>query len=151
MRLTKAQQSIYDAEKSIGGSISVMCGIMTVEHICSREAVVAAIKEIYRTNDALNLRLDETGPEPRMFLSSGEDRDIPVIEVDDPCELDEYGRQAATTPFDLHGPLSDLRAVLWPKGYGILLRVHHLLGDAWSMSLIGTQLNEILEGKQSER
>ena len=151
MKLTIAQRSVYDAEKSVGGSISVMCGIMTVERVYPKEDVVAAIREIYRTNDALNLRLDETGPEPELRPFPWEDRKIPVIEVSDPEELDRYGREAATTPFDLRGPLSDLRAVVWPGGYGILLRVHHLLGDAWSMSLIGTQLNELLEGKPSPR
>ena len=151
MKLTAPQRLIYDAEKYIGGSVSVMCGVMTVERPCPEARVVDAIRRIYRTNDALNLRLDDTGDEPVLYMTDPEEREIPVVRVDDVKELEAIGQAAAVTPFDLKGPLSDLRAVVYPGGYGIVLRVHHLLGDAWSMSLIGTQLNEILEGKASVR
>ncbi len=151
MKLTAPQRLIYDAEKYIGSSVSVMCGVMTVERPCPEARVVDAIRQIYRTNDALNLRLDDTGDEPVLYMTDPEAREIPVVRVDDVKELEAIGQAAAVTPFDLKGPLSDLRAVVYPGGYGIVLRVHHLLGDAWSMSLIGTQLNEIIEGKQSER
>ena len=151
MELTAPQRLIYDAEKYIGGSVSVMCGVMTVDRACSEERVVAAIREIYRTNDALNMRLDDTGDEPELYMTNPEERMIPVVRVNDVKELEAIGQAAAVTPFDLKGPLSDLRAVIFPGGYGIVLRVHHLLGDAWSMSLIGTQLNEIIEGKTSVR
>ena len=151
MRLTAPQRLVYDAEKTIGGSISVMCGVMTVEHVCPEELVVEAIREIYRTNDVLNLRLDETGEEPVLYQTPAESHDIPVLHVNDPAELEPIGHTAATTPFDLSGPLSDLKAVVYPGGYGIVLRIHHLLGDAWSISLIANQINRFITGKPSTR
>ena len=151
MRLTASQRLVYDAEKYIGGSISVMCGIMTVQRFCPVAHVVSAIREIYRTNDVLNLRLDESGDEPLLYMTDPETQEIPIVRVDDPAALEELGRKTATTPLDLRGSLCVLSAIEFPGGYGMLLHVHHLLGDAWSMSLICNQLNEILEGKTSTR
>lgn len=151
MRLTKPQELIYDSEKFIGGSIAVMCGIMTVEKVYPEEKLVAAIKEIYRTNYALNLKLKEIGSTPEMYYASPENREIEVVKVQNLSELDDIGNKTATTPFDMNGWLSELKAVIYPRGYGIIVKLHHLLGDAWSMSLIGTQFNEILEGKPSLR
>ena len=148
MKLTKPQQLIYDSEKVIGGSVAVMCGIMTVDKICPEADVVEAIKQIYQTNDALNYRLDESGAEPQMFYESPEGREVKVLRVNSLSELEAIGEKTATTPFDMRGWLSELTAVIHPDGYGIIVKVHHILGDAWSMSLIGTQLNAILEGNE---
>ena len=146
LKLTKPQQLIYDIEKIIGGPVAVMCGIMTVDKVCPEADVVAAIKKIYETNDALNYQIDDSGEEPRMYYKSPEGREVKVIRVNSLSELDKIGNEAASTPFDLNGWLSDLTAVIYPDGYGMVIKVHHLLGDAWSMSLCCTQLNAIIDG-----
>ena len=146
MRLTRPQQLIYDSEKVIGGSVAVMCGIMTVDKVYPEEQVVAAIRTIYQTNDALNYKLDDSGSEPRMYYEDPGDRTVNVVRVEDLSELEEIGERIAKTPMDLSGWLSDLTAIIHPNGYGVIVTLHHILGDAWSMSLVGTQLNAILEG-----
>ena len=151
MRLTRPQMLIYNAENYIGGSVSVMCGIMTVDCPCEQERLQGIIREIYRTNPALNMRLDETDDSPGFVVVPRAQTEIPVVTVDDVSELDAIGRDLAHTPFDIHGALSDLRGVLYPGGCGIILHFHHLIGDAWSASLIGTQFNELLSGRTVDR
>ena len=151
MKLTKPQQLIYDMEKTIGGPVAVMCGIMTVDNVRPEADLVEAIKQIYQTNDALNYKLDDSGEEPRMYYESPESREVNVIRVNDLSELDAIGEEAASTPFDSDGWLSELTAIVYPEGYGMIIKVHHLLGDAWSMSHACTQLNAILEGTSWER
>ncbi|MCR4593626.1 MAG: amino acid adenylation domain-containing protein, partial [Clostridiales bacterium] len=146
MNLTRPQQLIYDSEKIIGGSIAVMCGILTVDKVYPEAQVLEAIQKIYETNDALNYKLDESGAKPQMYYESPTGRKVNVIRVNQLHDLDAIGREVVTTPFDTHGWLSDLTAVFYPEGYGMIIKVHHLIGDAWSMSLIATQLNLILEG-----
>ncbi|MBE6741203.1 MAG: hypothetical protein E7570_02775, partial [Ruminococcaceae bacterium] len=132
MKLTKPQQLIYDIEKTIGGPVAVMCGIMTVDKLCPEEDVVAAIKKLYETNETLNYRLDVSAPEPQMYYKSPEDREVKVIRVESLSELDAIGKAEAAKPFDMNGWLSDLTAIIHPNGYGMVIKVHHLLGDAWS-------------------
>ncbi|MCR4594991.1 MAG: amino acid adenylation domain-containing protein, partial [Clostridiales bacterium] len=146
MNLTRPQQLIYDSEKIIGGSIAVMCGILTVDKVYPEAQVLEAIHKIYETNDALNYKLDESGTKPQMYYESPADRKVNIVRVNQLSDLDVIGREVVTTPFDMHGWLSDLTAVFYPDGYGMIIKVHHLIGDAWSMSLIATQLNLILEG-----
>ena len=67
MHLTMSQRLIYDSEKTIGGCVAVMCGIMTVDKPCAEDELIGAIREIYRTNYALNLRLDESENEPVLY------------------------------------------------------------------------------------
>ena len=146
MKLTKPQKLIFNTEKTIGGPVAVMCGIMTVDRVRPEADVVAAIQKIYETNDALNYRLDDSGEEPQMYFESPDSREVKVIRVNALSELEEIGKKEASTPFDMKGWLSELTAVFYPEGYGMIIKVHHLLGDAWSMSLACTQLNSILEG-----
>ncbi len=146
MNLTMPQHLIYDSEKLIGGSVAVMCGILTVDKTYPEGQVVAAIHKIYETNDALDYKLDDSGSEPQMYYEAPRGRTVNVIRVNNISELDEIGRMTAVTAFDLNSWLSDLTAVFYPDGCGIIIKVHHLLGDAWSMSLIANQFIAALEG-----
>ena len=95
MRLTRPQMLIYNAEKYIGGSVSVMCGIMTASQACEREHLQEIIREIYRTNPALDMRLDETDRLPGLVLVHDEHTDVPVVVVDQPSKLDKIGQSLA--------------------------------------------------------
>ena len=99
MNLTRPQQLIYDSEKIIGGSISVMCGILTVDKLYPEAEVIEAIQKIYETNDALNYKLDDSGPKPQMYYEKPVGRKINIVRVNQLSDLDEIGREVVTTPF----------------------------------------------------
>lgn len=50
----------------------------------------------------------------------------------------------------MNGSLCDVKVVFVEDKYGLLVKMHHIIGDAWSLALIGTQFNQILNGEVPE-
>lgn len=144
MYLTKSQQLVYDMEKFAGGSISIICGSMLAEGEKTLFELQQAVNEIYRLNDALRIRISENGNEVIQTVNPYEEQEFEVLCFNTKEELDLYAEQFAKIPLDLYGLLCETKIVLLPGRYGVLVKLHHLVGDAWTLSLMGNQFNAFL-------
>lgn len=150
MNLTKPQKLIYDMEKFAGGAIAVICGSMLIHGKHDLSELKRAVNEIYRLNDAMRIRISETDGEASQCVTEYAERNIEVLHFDDKAELDRYAENYAKTPIDFYGNLCEFNIVILPKQYGLLVKLHHIIGDAWTLSLIGNQFNAILNGEAVE-
>ena len=150
MRLSKPQKLIYDMEKFVGESISVICGSMLFSGDFSIQTIDDAINNLYRLNDALRIRIFENGGEIGQIISDYNPNDTTVLHFEYETELDAYAKEYAKIPLDFHGNLSEFHIIVLPDRYGILVKLHHIIGDAWTLSLIGNQLNALLNGETPE-
>ncbi len=144
MNLTKPQKLIYDMEKFSGGAISVICGSMLVRGEKNIYEIKRAVNEIYRLNDALRIRISECEGEVSQNICEYTEQDIPVLCFDDKAELDRYAESYAKVAIDLYGNLCEINIVVLPRQYGLLVKMHHIVGDAWTLALMGTQFNALM-------
>lgn len=142
--LTKPQKLIYDTEKYVGKSVSNICGCLMIKGHKDTSVMVSAIKEIYRLNDAFRIRIFNLDGKIFQRVEEYTEKNIDVLEFKDQVELDLYAESYAKEPIDLYGDLVELRAVITEDSYGLLIKIHHIISDAWSISLIGTQFCSIL-------
>ena len=149
-RLTKPQKLIYDTEKFAGGSIAVVCGSILIKGQKDISALTNAVNEIFRLNDALRIRILEKDGVPYQTVSEYTEQKINVLRFKDKAELDLYAEKYAKEPIDFYGSLCDANIVVIENGYGLLVKLHHIISDAWTLSLIGTQFNRILNGETPE-
>lgn len=147
MRLTKPQQSIYDLERFAGGSSAVICGVVMTKGYRDIPSLQHAVNELYRINDGLRIRIKEDGTGVRQEIAPYEKHEVKVLRFDNREDFDRYADGCAKTPFDLHGDLCELTVVLLPDHFGVLAKLHHIIGDAWTLSLIATQYHAILGGE----
>lgn len=148
MNLTNPQKLIYDMEKFAGGSISIVCGSMLVNTDKSVDEMKNAVNGLYRLNDALRIRVSEINGQPYQYLSEYQEQNIDVLNFNSKEELDEYASQYAKEPLDFYGSLCDVKIVVLPDKKGVLAKLHHFISDAWTLSLIGTQFNKLLNGEE---
>ena len=147
MNLTKPQKLIYDMEKFSGGAISVICGSMLVCGEKDISEIKRAVNEIYRLNDALRIRISEDNGEVMQTIGEYTEQEIAVLCFDDKAELDHYAESYAKVVVDLYENLCEINIVVLPGQYGLLVKVHHIVGDAWTLALMGTQFNALLNGE----
>ena len=147
MNLTKPQKLIYDMEKFSGGAISVICGSMLTRGEKDISEIKRAVNEIYRLNDALRIRISEDNGEVSQIVSEYAEQDIPVLCFDDKAGLDRYAESYAKVAVDPYGKLCEINIVVLPGQYGLLVKMHHIVGDAWTLALMGTQFNALLNGE----
>lgn len=134
-------------DKFSGGAISVICGSMLVCGEKDISEIKRAVNEIYRLNDALRIRISENSGEVSQSICEYTEQDIPVLCFEDKAELDRYAESYAKLAVDLYGNLCEINIVVLPGQYGLLVKMHHIVGDAWTLALMGTQFNALMNGE----
>lgn len=144
MHLTKPQKLVYDMEKFAGGAISVICGSMLISGNKEVSVMEATVNELYRRNDVLRIRISETNGEVFQTVSDYTEQEVNVLCFENKAELDCYAEKYAKTPLDLYGNLCEINIIILPEQCGLLIKLHHLIGDAWTLALLGTQFNKLM-------
>ncbi len=150
MNLTKPQKLIYDMEKFAGGAIAVICGSMLVHGKKDLSEIKKAVNELYRLNTALRIRIVENDCEVSQTVCEYAEQDFNVLCFENKEELDGYAEDYAKTPLDFYGNLCEINIITLPEQYGLLIKLHHIIGDAWTLSLLGTQFNKLIKGEKIE-
>ncbi len=150
MNLTKPQKLIYDMEKFAGGAIAVICGSMLVRGKKDLSEIKRSVNELYRLNDALRIRIVETDGEVSQIVCDYAEQDFSLLCFNNKAELDAYAEDYVKKPLDFYGNLCEINIVTLPEQYGLLIKLHHIIGDAWTLSLLGTQFNKLMNGEEVE-
>ena len=137
-------------EKYAGGSISNVCGSIVIKGEKDVSVLTNAVNELYHLNDALRIRITETDGVPFQTVSDYKEQQINVLHFADKEELNYYAEKYAKEPIDFYGSLCEINVVLLNGGYGLLVKLHHIISDAWTLSLIGTQFNALANGEIPE-
>ncbi|HEX5717204.1 MAG TPA: amino acid adenylation domain-containing protein, partial [Thermoanaerobaculia bacterium] len=114
-------------------------------------ALGGAFRRVVQRHEALRTTFSSRGGEPVQVIHP-EPAEPPMAVVDlsglsapEDTEAERLARAEASRPFDLeHGPL--LRAVLvrlGPERHLLLLTVHHLVSDAWSMGVLVREISSL--------
>lgn len=148
MLLTKPQKLIYDMEKFTGGAIAIVCGSMLIKTNKSIDEIQKAVNELYRLNDALRIRVSEENGQPYQYITEYKEQNIEILTFNSRKQLDSYASKYAKEPLDSNNSLCDIKIVVLPDKKGILAKCHHMISDAWTLSLIGTQFNRILNREE---
>lgn len=150
MNLTKPQQLIYDMEKFSGGAIAMICGSMLSDGERDVDILKKGVNELYRLNEALRIRINEVDGNVCQKVIDYSEQEIDVLQIKNRKALESYAEDYAKIPLDLYGNLCEIKIVLLPGQYGLLVKLHHIVGDAWTLALLGNQFNGILEDKEVE-
>lgn len=150
MNLTKPQQLIYDMEKFSGGAIAMICGSMISDGKKDVHILKHSVNEIYRINKALRIRISEVNGNVYQNVTDYSEQEVEVLHFKNKEALDAYAGDYAKIPLDLYGNLCEIKIVLLPGQYGLLAKLHHIVGDAWTLALLGNQFCDILDGREVE-
>ena len=145
--LSKPQLLIYDMEKYAGDAASVICGSMIVSGTKTAAEMEAAVNGLYRLNDAFRTRIVEKDGSVQQTVDEFTPYSADILRFEDKAELDSYAEHYAKVPLNLYGPLCEVKIVFLPGRYGLLVKLHHIIADAWTISLMGTQFNALLAGE----
>ena len=141
------QTYFYGGHKLGVGQACLLCGSALVKGHRDEAELQHAVNEVVRINDSLRTRfIEENGRPVQMFIPF-EPQEYEVLHFDSVEELDAFGEKWGQLPIELDGCLFELRLVVLPDSYGAILRIHHIISDAWTVMLIGDQFFRILNGE----
>ncbi len=146
MNLTKPQKLIYDMERFSGGAISTICGSILTKGHANPDKIQVAVNKIIESNDALRIKISEKDGVPFQTVESYKYREIETLFFTDKAGFTQYAEKIAKQPMDIHGDLFQVYGITVGDEYGLLVKIHHIISDAWTLSLIGSQFATLMNG-----
>lgn len=149
--LSQPQQSIWYLEQKYPGTcMNVIAGTLRFKGEVDYDALTEAIRLLIKNNDGLRIHFRETEGEVREYLTSYEEKHIDFLDFSRGQgfeDLFRWDEEETHIPFELID--SDLYyfAVLKIDGnnWGFYAKLHHLISDAWTMSIIGNEVMRYYE------
>ncbi len=148
MNLTKPQQLIYDMERFSGGAIATICGSVLLKGATDADKISSAVNKMIEMNDALRICITEKDGVPTQCISAFKPKDIETLWFLNKKEFTAYAESLAREPMDIYGDLFQVYGVTVGDEYGLLVKIHHIISDAWTLSLIGSQFSAIMNGEE---
>ena len=148
MNLSKPQIMIYNMVKIAGDVIANNCSSMLIEGRREECELQRALNELFRINDALRFRLKYDSSEVYQEIADFEERNFDVLYFNDKDELSEYAEAYSQEVLDSSVELCDFKIVVLPEHFGLLVKLHHIISDAWTFGLLYTQYNNLLNNAE---
>ncbi len=105
-------------------------------------ALEQGLNEVVRRHEALRTTFRQTGSGPMQFIGAPFRVELALIDVSSDNEVDEWIRKESHFIFDLsRGPLFRARLLrLSVNEHVLLLTMHHIVSDGWSMGVLLREL-----------
>lgn len=144
MLLSKNQQLIYNVEKVVGGPVNVICGSVIFDKVYDIDKMCYAVNELYKINDILRTRIICNGSELSQQVIDYRYKKVEILHFSEKANVHEFAERDAQIPIDIYGSLCEIKIISSKSFSGILYKLHHIISDAWTLSLLANQFNNIL-------
>ena len=144
-KLTNPQKNIWNMEFYYSDTnICNICGTGLIKEEINIDLLKKAINILVSKNDSFRIRLTLENNIPMQYFTDFEPFDIEVIKISSMEELRALENETVKEKFTLlNSPLFKFKLALFPDGYtAIVLNIHHIISDSWSMGII---INEIVK------
>ena len=148
--LTRPQRQIYDIEKYYRGTIGQLCGGILLDRLIPEDTLADTADRLRQINDALRLRIVETGEGPMQEAVPYAPERPEVQRFSSRKELEAWAAAWTREPLDAEGVRCEMRLAYLPDRCGILVKFDHMLGDEWSYLLMASQTCALLRGEEPE-
>ncbi|MFF8644011.1 non-ribosomal peptide synthase/polyketide synthase [Streptomyces sp. NPDC015345] len=152
--LSYAQQRLWFLDRFEPGSTEfTTLSVLRLRGPLDHAALRTALDGLVARHEALRTTFTEYDGQARQLVHPPQPVDLPVRDLPDDAALDVLVGQIAAAPFDLAtGPL--LRAHLArfaPDEHVLVLAVHHIVTDGWSIGVLARDLGELYAAALEDR
>ncbi|HEX3131501.1 MAG TPA: amino acid adenylation domain-containing protein, partial [Thermoanaerobaculia bacterium] len=114
------------------------------------DALTRAAAGVVRRHEALRTSFTSVDGQPAQVIHPLEPPAVPFLEINSEAEADRLLREETRKPFDLAaGPLLRLTLLkLGPDEHRLLLTMHHIVSDGWSMGIFFRELSALYRGEE---
>lgn len=144
--LTTPQQNIWDTEMFFSGtSVNNICGYININQKVNFDILEKTVNLYVKHTDTMKYHIILDNDKVLQYESSYKPFKIDTVDVKDMNEAISLATRLLDVPFNvIDSDLFKFTMYRFPNGNGGLIGVfHHLIGDAWAMSLLISRLMDI--------
>ncbi len=144
--LTKPQQLIYSTELVFDDAIANIPASALAERIYDYNAIQYAIKRIVRENDACRIVLTNQAGMPKQYSKEFDDEFVyPIKEFVDIYSFKEWADKQSKVKIDPYVNSCEFIGIHIGEYVGLFASFHHIIADAYTVSLIGRKFFEFYD------
>ena len=143
--LSQSQKSIWYLEQKYPGTyMNNISGTIRYVGTIDYDALRKAVSLVIKNNEGLRIRIHDENGEPLQYAAPFEDKELEYFDfsMSGLEELYAWDVKETKRPFPLYD--SDLFSFtvikIDDRNGGVLVRLHHIISDAWNMSVVGNQI-----------
>ena len=144
--LTIPQKSIYLTEEyASGSSVNLIGGNIIIDEPVNLDFLEKALNIFVKKNDAIRIRIHMENNKPKQYITPYEPFTIRRVFIKDKQELEDLSLQAVNKKFNFFDS-----KLFWFTLFkfedntgGLIVTFHHIISDAWTMSLFVDQVMNI--------
>ncbi|WP_165840630.1 condensation domain-containing protein, partial [Streptomyces scopuliridis] len=144
--MSLTQERLWFLENFTPGSIEYnIVGALRLTGFLDAEALRTALAGLVDRHEALRTTFDSVDGRGVQVVHPMVDVPVRTVTLGDPSGLDAALREESVTPFDLRtGPLVRVLLVrIAPSEHVLVLSMHHIVTDGWSMGVVTRELSEL--------
>lgn len=144
--LTNPQKSIWITEKYFQNTtINNICGSLIIKQDTNLTILNQAINIFIQNNDSFKLRFKKQGANLAQYFSKDENYNFEILNIEKECQIEIFAKQIVNTKFDIiNSRVFDFKLFKLSSGFGgFIVNTHHIIADAATFSLIGTEIVQI--------
>ncbi len=146
--LTFPQLALWSVEQFYKGtSINVITGYIKINEKVDFNLLEKSIKTLIQNTDIFGMHISYKNDHLTQILTKPKEEIIRKVDLKNSEDFENLQNTVATTPFDIfNDDLFEFTLFKFPDGTGGAIgRFHHIICDAWAMSLIITRIMSIYE------
>jgi len=143
--LTNSQRNIWNTEQYYSGtSINNICGSVFIKEDTDLILLSCAINKFIENNDSFKTRIKLIDGVPYQYFVENKTYEFETLEFQDIEELHTYAKKMTKIPFQIiDSQLFEFKLYKLPNGFGgFIINAHHIISDAATFGLIGTEVTE---------
>lgn len=144
--LTNPQKSIWLTEQYFQNTtINNICGSLLIKQDTDLKLLNKAINIFVRNNDSFKLRFKQSSSNIEQYFAKDEYFNFEVLDISDENQIEVFAKKIVNTKFNIFDSrVFDFKLFKLSSGFGgFIVNVHHIISDAATFSLIGTEIAEI--------
>ena len=158
--LSFAQQRLWFLDRlQPGSSFYNVATRVRLSGPLDEQALEQSLRDVIVRHEALRTTFTEIDGEPRQIIHAELDWSLRSVDLSQLAprgreqEIARHLREEARRPFDLdHGPLIRGRLLhIDSREHLLLLTLHHIVCDGWSMGVLGREVNLLYEARRAGR
>lgn len=143
--LTNPQKSIWLMEEYYKDTnINNICGSLTIKEDVNLDILNKAINIFLQNNKSFGLNFEIKNGKAMQFFTEIEEQNFDKISLKDYTAVQEFAKETSEYIFNIHDK-SLYKFILYKleNGYGgFIVLTHHIISDAATFGLIGTEISE---------
>lgn len=144
--LSNPQKSIWLTEQFCSNtSINNLGGYVLIHEVVNFKILEKALNEYIRINEATRFQIKLVNDEPMQYIKKYQFFTIKIDDLENEEELNNWNEKIIHVPFSIiDSPLYSITMFRFKDGRGgFNATLHHLVTDAWGMSLLISEVMEI--------